>query len=258
MSMDINDLNNIFNDASIDGTLSQPASAFMCNNLNDTVLMGCNGIAADDILSTEVTLITSLYDNSGSIGYSKLKPSVINGQNAMLNALKSTNNKDDIMIAQWLFNDRIELLHSYVGIDDAVELDNANYLSGGATSLYDVLADAMTSNFAYAQRLKSSGTPVQNVIIVFTDGEDTSSKKIAGDIKTISHDLLKTEQYILAYAGVGNDNHKLIAESIGFPSVIKTGTSEKDIRKIFRMMSESIINVSKSVINPNMQNTFFN
>ncbi len=257
MSLNINDLNNIFNDASTDGTISQASNTLICNNLNDTVLMGCNGLALDEIESTEVTLITALYDISGSISYSKLTSAIINGQNELLNALNGAKKKDDIMMAQWFFNDNTEVLHSYVPIDDVVKLNNKNYVPNGMTSLYDVSLEAMSSNLAYAELLKGSGTPVQSIIVLFTDGQDTTSKSRAADVKKLAKDLLKTEQYVLAYIGVGGDDHEAIAESMGFPSVIHTSISATDIRKAFQMMSESIINVSQSVINANVQNSFF-
>jgi len=229
----------------------------ICNNLNDTVLMGCNGLAIDEITATEVTLITALYDVSSSIEYSKLRNAVVEGQKEMLKALRGTKKKDEIMMAQWIFNNDITVLHSYLPITDAVNLDSSNYIPSGSTSLYDVLMYAMTSNLAYAELLKSSGTPVQSIIIVLTDGEDTSSKGTACDVKKIANDLLKTEQYVLAYAGVGKDDHNAVAKSIGFPSVIVTGATESEIRKIFRMMSESIISVSQNKVDPNAQNSFF-
>ena len=257
MSLNINDLNNIFNDASTDGTISQASNTLICNNLNDTVLMGCNGLALDEIESTEVTLITALYDISSSISYSKLTSAIINGQNELLYALNGAKKKDDIMMAQWCFNDSTQVLHSYVPIDDVVKLDKSNYVPNGMTSIYDVSLEAMSSNLAYAELLKGSGTPVQSIIVLFTDGQDTSSKSRAEDVKKLAKDLLKTEQYVLAYIGVGDDDHEAIAERMGFPSVIHTSISATEIRKAFQMMSESIINVSQSVINANVQNSFF-
>ncbi len=257
MSLNLTDLNNIFNNATNDGTLSKDTSSLICNNLNDTVLMGCNGMGIDDIESTEVTLITALYDKSSSINYYGLTQAVIDGQNEMIKAIEGSKKKDDIMIAQWLFDHGTSVVHSYLPVEQAVKLNKKNYIPSGSTSLYDMLCEAMSANFAYTELLKGSGTPVQNIVVVITDGEDTSSKRIAGDVKKISTDLLRTEQYILAYAGVGTDNHNAIAKSIGFPSVIVTGATASEIRKIFRMMSESIISVSQTKINPNQKNSFF-
>lgn len=258
MSLNINDLNNIFNDASNDGTISQASNNLICNNINDTVLMGCNGLAIDDIESTELTLITALYDISSSISYSKLDKAIINGQNELLKALNGAKKKNDIMMAQWFFNDCTKVLHSYVPVDEMIKLDKGNYLPNGMTSIYDVALEAMSSNLAYAELLKGSGTPVQSVIVLFTDGEDTSSNSRASDVKKLAKDLLKTEQYVLAYIGVGDDDHEAIAGRIGFPSVVHTSISASKIRKVFQMMSESIINVSQSNINTTVQNSFFN
>jgi uncharacterized protein YegL len=257
MSINISDLNNIFNNASDDGTISKDTRDIVCNNLNDTVIMGCNGMALDDIESTEVTLITALYDKSSSINSPGLKQAVIDGQNEMIKAIEGSKNKDDIMIAQWLFNEGTSVIHSYLPVEEAVKLDNQNYIPQGMTSLYDVLSEAMTANFAYTELLKGSGTPVQNIVLVITDGLDTSSGRIASDVKKISGDLLRTEQYVLAYAGVGGDDHKAIAESVGFPSVIVTGATANEIRKIFQMASQSIVSLSQTKIDPNNKNSFF-
>src|SRR3954466_9994272 len=122
----------------------------------------------------------------------------------LVDALGQSRERDSILMALWTFNDDLRVVHSYVGLDDVTRLDDKSYAGLGCTRLYDTWCDALTANVAYAQQLRNSGTPCKSVVVIITDGAAVGSKRRAVDCERISRDLLASEQFTLAFVGVGN------------------------------------------------------
>jgi hypothetical protein len=152
-------------------------------------------------------------------------------------------------------------VHSYVAIADATRLDSANYAAVGATHLYDTWCDALAANIAYAQRLRDGGTPCRSIVVVITDGEDCGSRRSAADCARISRDLLASEQFVLAFVGVGDDaGFRAIAKCMGIPdrSVdVQTQATPHNLRHVFHMVSQSAIRASRGLIAAGSNAGFF-
>ena len=171
-------LNNLFSDAVSSGIISSSTSNALSGNLGNVVVAGAAGKDLEDIEATDVTLVTVLLDSSSSIGSRMLEQAIRDGYNLLLDTFACSKDRDSILLALWTFDDRATVVHSYVPVPDAASLDKTNYSAGGTTSLYDTWCDALATNIAYAQRLRDTGTPCRSVVIVITDGEDVSSKRI--------------------------------------------------------------------------------
>jgi uncharacterized protein YegL len=250
------DLKTTLSEAVKEGQISQGSFNLICGDLNQNIISGSNGMLVDDIQSTAVTLITLLIDNSGSIDGSGLTQEIIDGQEMIIEALKGTKKKDDILISAWLFNDNTDVLNSYLPVDDTEKI-NKGYRPNGGTKLYDTAFDAMSANVAYAQKLRANGTPVQSIVVILTDGEDTSSTRRANAVKTLAKDLLKTENFVLAYVGVGNCDHDQISKEMGFPAFLKGNATPSDVRKLLKMVSKSLVKQSATKITDQSNNAFF-
>ena len=245
-------------DAQNDGQISASSKDLIVGNLNNNIITAASGLAVDDVESAEITLITACMDMSSSIEGRMLTDIVIQGQNDMVKALMSTKKKDSIMMAQWLFNGICDVLHSYDQVDNCKLLDKSNYQPNGMTDLYGVSFDAISANVVYAQQLRDGGTPTQSIVVVITDGEDTIGRFPASKVNQIAKDILKTEQFVLAYIGVGDDlNHKQISEEMGFPAFLQVGVTQSEIRKLFKMVSQSVIKTSGTQIDGKSNNAFF-
>lgn len=259
----IGEVKNILDEAVEEGIISQKVLQVI--DINDTVLAGINGTDVDDIQETEVTLVTLIIDDSGSIRFAGLADAIREGQNLLIEAIVNSKQKDNVKIAQWKLGSQSELVHSYIAADKAVRLNKSNYNPNSGTALYDVWAEALASNLVYAQQLKAKGTPVKNIVVIITDGQDEGSRKYdASDCKKINTDLLMSEQFVLAFVGMGNTNadetqFRLIAEEMGFPdgSVLTADATPSEIRKVFNMVSQSAIRASQKAITAAGQNTFF-
>lgn len=258
----IGDVKNILQDAVEDGVISQKALQVI--DINDKVLAGIDGTNIDDIQATDVTLLTLIVDDTGSLSH--LIDSVIEGQNMLLESIKKSKQKDNILLSLWKFGPNSKLVHSYVPVDQATKLDRRNYrASEGSTALYDSWMNGLAANIAYAQMLRSSGTPVKNIVVVITDGQDNDSRKYkVKDVEQVNKDLLKSEQFILAFVGMAETaadetQFRLVAEKMGFPdgAILTVDSTSSEIRKVFNMVSQSAIRASQKAVSTAAQNSFF-
>ena len=252
-----NDLDNIFGEAEGDGIITSSVKDMMSVNFDNDILNGACDI--DEIDSTEVILVTFLMDDSGSMY--PMVTEAIAGQNEMIKAFVDSKQSESILVGQWAMN-RDKPYHSYVPAAQATIFDSNNYDPGSMTPLYDKWFEALTANVAYAQQLRAAGTPVRSIAIVLTDGEDNDSHTFrASECKKLAEDLLNSEQFVLAFIGVGSEaNFKNIAEKMGFPSgaVMLAKATPSDLRKVFRLLSQSVIRASQTAVNHNaVQNNFF-
>ena len=255
------DLTQLFAGAVNAGTISPQTGSLLSGHLGAVVIAGAAGTAMEDIVATDVTLITVLIDASSSIGTGNLEQAVRDGQNHLVDAFAGSKEKDAILMALWSFNQSQNVYHSYVPVTDAVRLDAQNYQPGGATALYDTWCDALAANVAYAQQLRATGTPCRSVVVVITDGADCGSKRRAGDCKAISTDLLKSEQFVLAFVGVGSDtDFRKVAHSMGIPDgcvLVAQQATASELRRAFHMVSQSAIRASQGHIAPGPNAGFF-
>ena len=235
--------------------------SILTGNLGAVVIAGAAGKAAEDIVASDVLLVTLIVDASSSIHARGLEDAVREGANMLVDSLGATRERDSVLMALWSFNDDTRVIHSYVGLDDVTRLDKTNYAGVGCTRLFDTWCDALTANVVYAQRLRDSGTPCKSIVVVVTDGEDVGSKRRAAECKRLSEQLLASEQFTLAFVGVGNDVdfHK-VARDMGVPDgciAVQAQATPSAIRKVFRMVSQSAIRASQGLVAPGANAGFF-
>lgn len=254
-------LKDLFSSAAKEGVLSSASQQLLSGQLGPIVVAGAAGMAAENITVTDVTLVTVLIDASSSIAGSGLEDAVRDGENALVDAFAGSREKDSILLALWTFNEKPKVVHSYVPVTDAVRLDAKNYRATGSTALYDTWCDALGANVAYAQKLRDSGAPVRSVVVVITDGADVSSKRKVQDCARLSRDLLASEQFVLAFVGVGAEvNFKSVAQSMGVPDgciEVQTNATASGLRAVFQMVSRSAIRASQGQIKPGAAAGFF-
>jgi hypothetical protein len=248
------DLKALLASAAASGTLGAASSQLLSGDLGTVVIAGADGMATEDIATSDVTLVTVLIDASSSIASRGLEQAVRDGQNLLLDAFAASKEKDAILMALWTFNNELTVHHAYVPVEDGVRLDQNNYAGVGGTRLYDTWIDALTANVAYAQRLRDSGTPCKSIVVVITDGEDYGSRRSARDCLKISRDLVATEQFTLAFVGVGDAvDFRSVAKQMGVPEAniaVQTDATPSTLRQIFRMVSQSAIRASRAKIAP--------
>lgn len=251
----------LFAGAVADGVLSPETKSALTGDLGQVVIAGAAGTQLEQITATDVTLVTLLIDASSSIAGRGLEAAVRAGQNELLSAFAGSKEKDAILVALWTFDGAAKVQHAYLPVDDAVRLDAQTYRAGGTTALYDTWCDALLANVAYAQRLRDGGTPCRSVVVVITDGEDVGSRRSVADCARLSRDLLASEQFILAFVGVGSDvDFHAVARAMGVPDgcvSVQANATPSTLRRVFQMVSQSAIRASQARVQPGAAAGFF-
>ena len=242
------DPNDALSSALADGDISQASHQIMVENLDTQVTLGAQGVSPDDLAEDRVTLVVPIVD----VSYSrKDEAGLMRSEfNAMLDALDKSKARETILVSSWLFDTRVQLLHGFLSLDDAIRLDATNYNPDGSTAMYDAVLDVFTSTAAYAKTLTDQGYRVKIVIVVITDGEENASQATAMQVNQVAKDLLAQEIYVLALVAFGSGYAQAEAINMGIPdeNVIEYGLDPKDVRRAFSLVSSSVIRQSQTQI----------
>jgi uncharacterized protein YegL len=256
-----NSVNTLIQAAASAGILSSASLDAITGDLGEVVIAGAAGVDLETIQASDVTLVTILIDASSSIAGAGLEGAIVAGQRDLVDAFAGSRERESILMALWIFNDQLDVVHAYVPVADATRLDPKTYRPGGGTRLYDTWCDALAANVAYAQLLRDGGTPCRSVIVVITDGEDCGSRKTPGDCARLSRDLLASEQFVLAFVGVGKSvDFRAIAKKMGVPDgsvAVQSQATPAALRQVFRMVSQSAIRASRATVGPGAAQGFF-
>ncbi len=252
MSSNPKDIQDLFGDARVEG-LDNNAAMILVDNLDAVALAGANGTSLDNLQSEDVTLVAAVLDASSSMA--PVRQAVIDGFNTMLETFRGARQADSILVSAWGFDTTARLHYSYSPVNLLADLTSQDYAPSGGTALYDTLLYVMTGIVAYGQLLRNNGVRTRCIIVVFSDGEDNSSKATAQQVRTVSQSLLAQEIYTLAYAGFGSADLQRIANEIAFPAIITASSTPAEIRRIFQQVSTSVIRSSRTTAGT--ANSFF-
>lgn len=197
----------------------------------------------DEIEVESPTLFSLTIDCSPSMWpYKNVVPNCIDETKKSIINSKS---EDEFLISVNYFNDKVTL----GGYQTVKDVSNA-YSVSGYTALYDAIVKAgnalknIDKTGYYDQIKKSGGTP-KAIFTILSDGYDNASSYTSSDAKEVIAFLNKSE-LITAYIAFG-DEAIGIGESLGFANVMNVKeANEKELRKIFRILSKSAISASKS------------
>jgi Mg-chelatase subunit ChlD len=224
--------------------LGGDAEDVLVANLDETVLLGCVGLAADDLDASDATIVSVVIDMSGSM--SSHRRAVVDAFNTMQRALAGAKAASAILSSAWTFNDSVKLLSGFEPVGVKPALTTAVYRPDGGTALHDAVLAAMTGLVSYGQALWDSGVPTKRILFVLSDGEDNASRARAHEVAAAARALAREEAYTLAFAAFGTADHGSIARALGFTNVIAAAATESEIRAVFRQVSQSVIRVSQA------------
>lgn len=242
------DLNQLFGGAVDAGNVSADAlQALQVNDIGTQIQAGL-GISVDDVTTSEVTLVTQLIDDSGSIRFAGNAGTVRNGHNQVLESLKECKQANGILAHCRYLNGAV--LYPYCLIQQAPLMTNANYDPVGSTPLYDQTAVTLGTVVAKVQEFEDNNVPVRAITLIITDGADMGSyRHTPHTLKPLVQSLLQTEMHIVASMGIhdGSTDFRQIFRAMGIPDkwILTPGNSEKEIRAAFHLFSQSAMRVSQ-------------
>ncbi|MDX2097554.1 MAG: hypothetical protein SFW36_07225 [Leptolyngbyaceae cyanobacterium bins.59] len=248
MSQSVPNLNHLFQSAQDEGLLSMAAlQALNVPDIGAQIQAGL-GIPVDDVLSSEVVLVTMMPDDSGSIRFSGNVQAVRGGHNSVLDALITSQQRDYILAHTRYLNG--EVLFPYCPIAQAVRMTPQNYDPNEGTPLYDQTVVLLGTVLAKSQEFSDNGVPVRTVTLLITDGADAHSyRSTAQDVAAIVHDMLRSETHIIAGMGIddGSTDFRQVFRSMGIRDewILTPGNSDPEIRKAFQVFSQSAVQASQ-------------
>lgn len=243
------DLNQLFTGAVDSGSVSIDAmQALNVSDIGAQIQAGL-GVNVDDVTTSEVTLVTQLIDDSGSIRFANNSGAVRNGHNAVLEALKDSKQANGILAHCRYLNGKV--LYPFCMIPQAMLMTNANYNPNGGTPLYDQTAITLGTVVAKAQQFEDNSVPVRSVTLIVTDGDDQGSRRhTPKTLRPLIADLQQTEMHIVAGMGIddGSTDFRKVFRDMGIPDewILTPGNSDKEIRAAFQLFSQSAVRASQS------------
>ena len=199
------------------------------------------GAGLDEIDSEDVTLVSFVLDMSSSMD--PLTQEVIAAFNGEVAALAGAKTASAILAAATTFADQPQILFGYQPLTRVPKLGPKLYAPNGSTALYDAVLGVLDRLTAYRKTLTDNGVRSRAVVIVLSDGDDNVSKRSCAEVKLAAQRLVRDEAIVLAYAGFGGDaaSHQRSADAMGFPHVITSGHSGKDLRRVLGVVSQSVL-----------------
>jgi len=261
-STSVQDLHNRITDAASNGFMSQAVSDILVHNLDDqTVQATVQAVAPDQLDTEEAILLDFIIDGSSSL--SRHRDTVVDAMKAIVKDLQGYKQSDAMLVSAWEFNTQARLMFAHTKIKDVDKQLDA-YNPNGCTAEYDAVEMGLTSARTYAQDLIDNGYRVRIICIVFTDGEDNSSRTTPAKLKKLTQALTQEEIAVLAlvgFTGADGFSPKKMADDIGFPNVLELDFSSHDsvhdsIKKMTGMVSASVIRASQTTVAAS-QNSFF-
>lgn len=245
------DLNALFQSAQQAGDLSaQGARVIQIVDVGAQIQAGL-GIKPDDVHASEVVLVTSLIDDSGSIRFASNAQLVRDGHNLIVDSLSGSKQSTGVLMHTRYLNGTV--LYQYCTLPQVVRMDRHNYDPIGATPLYDQTAVVLGTVLAKKQEFEDAGTPTRTITVIVTDGHDEGSRglRTPEEVQPLVKDLLaKSEQNIICAMGIddgGTTDFRDIFSRMGILDrwIITPQNSPSEIRKAFQVISQSAVRASQ-------------
>lgn len=120
-----------------------------------------------------LTQIVYILDRSGSMA--GLESDTINGFNSMMEKQKKTGGK--AYVSTVLFNNRIEVLHDRVPIQEVEEMTDKQYFVSSCTALLDAVGGAIHHIGNVHKYARKEDVPAKTIFVITTDGKENASTK---------------------------------------------------------------------------------
>jgi hypothetical protein len=243
------DVNDLFQSAHAEGVLSASSlQVLTAVDLGAQIQAGL-GVSVDDVESSEVILLTIMPDDSGSIRHAGNEPAVRDGHNLVIEALAASKQRDGILAHTRYLNGQV--LFPYRPIEQAVMMSPKNYEAIQGTPLYDQSVVLLGSVIAKTQEMTQNGVAARSITLIISDGADQHSyRATARDVAALVQDMARAENHIVAAMGIsdGATDFRRVFTEMGIEDrwILTPGNSPSEIKKAFRVFSQSAVRASQA------------
>ena len=157
-----------------------------------------------------ITELVFILDKSGSM--SGLESDTIGGFNSMLEKQRAY--EGNVLVSTILFNNRSQVLHDRIPLENVEPLTEKDYFVGGSTALLDAIGDAVKHIRNVHKYAREEDCPEKTLFVVITDGYENASRKFSyGEIKQLI-ERQKNRGWEFVFLGANIDAVE-VASSIG-------------------------------------------
>lgn len=164
-----------------------------------------------------------LLDRSGSMG--GIEKDTIGGYNSYIDSQRGKN----VKVTTILFDDKYEVLHNRVDVDNIKKLTNKEYYVRGCTALLDAIGKTI--------REMEAKNPNRVMFVITTDGYENASKEYN---KSQIKELIESHKdWKFMYIGADIDSYSE-GRSIGIDDsfIANYEKSEKGVRKLYKAVGK--------------------
>ena len=155
-------------------------------------------------MSKNITEIVYILDRSGSMG--GLETDTIGGFNSMIEKQKKTG--EEAFVSTVLFDDRAEVLHDRVKIEQVPKMTGKEYYVRGCTALLDAVGDAIRHISNVHKYARKEDRPAKTIFVITTDGlENASSRYNYEKIRKMIEKRQKKNGWEFIFIGANIDSY---------------------------------------------------
>lgn len=222
------DLIPYMDNAQAEGVLSEETRSLLERPSIQRQIMIARGTPASEIAGDDVTFVTILCDDSGSMAV--VSDAVIAGHSSVIDALRHAPNPEMIFVSTQLLNAGV--IDPYHPLAQAIRLDVMNYIPNEGTPLVPRSIEVFGTVLLKAQEARDEWKTVRTATLIMTDGEDTSNID-PKEVAKVTKDLLSTGRHLVAGMGFGGRSayFREIFTEMGIDPqwILTAGSSPQDI-----------------------------
>ncbi len=242
----MSDLQDLLGGAKDEGLLDQAAlDALNVVDLGATIQDNL-GVDPNAIDSSEVFGMFSLIDDSSSIEDAGNTPVVRNGYNGLLDALMSSQSRDDIIVTTLMLNKGVTQAPSPLA---SVKRLGTDYRPYGCTPLYDKTLELAALATLKHQEFAATGASFRGVLLIVSDGADYGSMRTPSAVKPVLSALQAQEVFQVIALGIsdGHTDFKRIFGEMGVlpENILTVHNDPSSIREAFGVVSRASVSASQ-------------
>lgn len=129
-------------------------------------------------MNNELTELVFILDRSGSMA--GLETDTIGGYNSMLK--KQQEQEGDTLVTTVLFDDKFQLLHDRVHLEDLKPITEKDYFVRGSTALFDAMGMSIKKISGAQNKSHLESRTPKTIFVIITDGMENASKEYSSNM----------------------------------------------------------------------------
>ena len=153
-------------------------------------------------MKKNLTEVVMILDRSGSMH--DLVNDTIGGFNSVI--AKQKNEDGDALVTTVLFDNKYEILHDRVKIENVKDITDKEYFVRGSTALIDAIGKTVDHIAEIHKYIREEDVPEHTIFVIITDGyENASSKYSSSEVKKMISEKQEKDGWEFVFLGANID-----------------------------------------------------